>query len=106
MNPQILKPAKVLNQAYRKEKVNRSDIQLFKTSLLTLLDKINVEESEENAINHLSEFIKETYYRYKHEINTKERTDLVIHLDYKPTSPVGVLLEVKRPVNKAEMMTT
>ncbi len=88
---------RALNKAFRKEKVLRSEIETFKIQLQTLLSHINPEESEENAKNHLRDFLNHTWYLDKHLIATKGRADLVIHTDKKAGSPVGVLFEVKRP---------
>lgn len=103
LNPISLK--KTLNKAYLKEKVIRSDIEQFKANLIALLDRINEEESEENAKGHLTAFLKDTYYKDRHLIATKGRTDLVIHEETKASSPAGVLFEVKRPRNQADMIT-
>lgn len=68
-----------------------------------MLDQTNEVESEEFHKNLLSDFLKKTYYEGKHYINTKGRKDLVIHNGDKAKSPVGVLIEAKKPTNKAEM---
>jgi hypothetical protein len=52
-----------------------------------------------------SDFLKNTYYAPNHAINTKERSDLVIHTGNKTTSPAGVIIEVKRPGISADMCT-
>ena len=89
--------ASALNKAYRKEKVLREDLDNFKAQLRTLLGRINTDESEENAKNHLRDFLNDTYYKDQHLIATKGRADLVIHSEKKASSPVSVLFEVKRP---------
>ena len=48
MKLQILSPKQSLNKAYLREKISRSDIELFKKNLAVLLDKINITESEEH----------------------------------------------------------
>jgi hypothetical protein len=50
--------------------------------------------------------VKDTYYKQNHFINTKGRNDLVIHNGNNASSSVGVIMETKKPTNKAEMMTT
>lgn len=100
-----LNPRKALNKAFLKVKPNRSDIEGFKSNLITLLDRINDAESEEFHKNLITEFLKETYYKQNHFINTKGRNDLVIHNGPKASSTVGVILEVKKPTNKAEMIS-
>jgi len=106
MNITPLKPKQALNKAYLKVKSNRSDINAFKANLITLLDRTNDIESEEFHKNLVSDFLKDTYYKQNHYINTKGRNDLVIHNGQNATSTVGVILEAKKPTNKSEMITT
>lgn len=101
-----LKPRKALNKAFLKVKPNRIDIEGFKTNLITLLDRINDTESEEFHKNLVSDFLKDTYYKQNHFINTKGRNDLVIHNGQNANSTVGVIIEAKKPTNKSEMITT
>jgi tRNA1(Val) A37 N6-methylase TrmN6 len=105
MNLKQLKPRKALNKAFLKLKPNRSEIEIFKTNLIQLLDRINDKESEEFHKNLVSDFLKKTYYEPNHFINTKGRTDLVIHNGNKASSTVGVIVETKKPTNKSEMLT-
>ncbi len=100
-----LKPKKALNKAFLKVKPNRSEIELFKANLKTLLDRSNNEESEEFHKNLVSDFLKDTYYKQGHFINTKGRNDLVIHTGPNAKSSVGVIIEAKKPTNKAEMIS-
>lgn len=99
-------PKKALNKAFLKVKPNRSDIEGFKTNLITLLDRINDTESEEFHKNLVSDFLKKTYYDPNHFINTKGRNDLVIHNGQNANSTVGVIIEAKKPTNKTEMIST
>ncbi|MBX2931555.1 MAG: class I SAM-dependent DNA methyltransferase [Chitinophagaceae bacterium] len=101
-----LKPRKALNKAFLKVKPNRTEIEGFKTNLITLLDRTNDTESEEFHKNLVSDFLKDTYYKQNHFINTKGRNDLVIHNGQNANSTVGVILEAKKPTNKSEMITT
>jgi adenine-specific DNA-methyltransferase len=101
-----LKPKKALNKAFLKVKPNRTEIEGFKTNLIALLDRTNDTESEEFHKNLVSDFLKDTYYKQNHFINTKGRNDLVIHNGNIAGSSVGVILEAKKPTNKAEMITT
>lgn len=101
----ILKPRKALNKAFLKVKPNRTEIECFKTNLIQLLDRINDIESEEFHKNLVSDFLKDTYYKQNHFINTKGRNDLVIHNGDKAASTVGVIIEAKKPTNKSEMLT-
>jgi len=101
-----LKPRKALNKAFLKVKPNRSEIERFKANLISLLDGIIDTESEEFHKNLVSDFLKKTYYDPNHFINTKGRNDLVIHNGNTAKSSVGVIIEAKKPTNKAEMITT
>ncbi len=101
-----LKPRKALNKAFLKVKPNRTEIESFKTNLIQLLDRTNDTESEEFHKNLVIDFLKKTYYDPNHFINTKGRNDLVIHNGNNASSPVGVIIEAKKPTNKAEMITT
>jgi len=104
-NFNILKPRKALNKAFLKVKPNRSQIEEFKINLTELLDRTNDTESEEFHKNLVIDFLKKTYYDPKHFINTKGRNDLVIHNGNKAKSTVGVIIEAKKPTNRAEMIT-
>lgn len=105
MEIRILKPRKALNKAFLKVKPNRTEIESFKTNLSQLLDRINDSESEEFHKNLVSDFLKKTYYEPNHFINTKGRNDLVIHNTNSASGAVGVIIEAKKPTNKAEMIT-
>ncbi len=105
MHLKILTPKQSLNKAFRKVNIYREEFDIFRNNLSILLANIDKEESEENVKNHLKDFLNETYYKNKHLLNTKNRTDLVIYLENKQDSNAGVLLEVKRPANKPEMIT-
>ncbi len=96
---------KALNKAFLKVKPNRSQIETFKTNLTHLLDQVNEGESEEFHKNLVSAFLKNTYYGTDYAINTKDKTDLVIHTGKTAKNNVGVLIEAKSPTNKAEMPT-
>jgi hypothetical protein len=104
MELKILKPRKAINKAFLKIKPNRTEIESFKTNLIQLLNRTNDTESEEFHKNLVSDFLKKTYYEPNHFINTKGRNDLVIHNGNKAKSTVGVIIEAKKPTNKAEML--
>jgi hypothetical protein len=99
------KPRKALNKAFLKVKPNRIEIEGFKANLISLLDRTNDTESEEFHKNLVSDFLKDTYYKQNHFINTKGRNDLVIHNGNTAKSTVGVIIEAKNPTNKSEMLT-
>ncbi len=101
-----LKPRKALNKAFLKVKPNRTEIEAFKENLIQLLDRTNDTESEEFHKNLVIDFLKKTYYEPNHFINTKGRNDLVIHNGNTAKTSVGVIIEAKKPTNRAEMITT
>ena len=94
-----------INKAYLKVKPNRTQIETFKKNISNLFDQIKESESEEFHKNIISEFLKNTYYSPNNYINTKGRSDLVIHNGKASNSTVGVLFEAKKPSNKSEMPT-
>ncbi|MBW6479642.1 MAG: Eco57I restriction-modification methylase domain-containing protein [Bacteroidales bacterium] len=99
-----LSPRKALNKAYLKVKPTRSEIEHFKRNLIGLLDGLNESESEEHNKNDVGDFLKNTFYHPRFYINTKDRTDLVIHIGTESKSLAGVLIEAKKPSNKSEMI--
>ena len=102
----LLNPRLALNKAFLKVKANRNEIELFKTNLISLLDKINEAETEEFHKNIVAEFLRSTYYGANNYINTKGRNDLVVHNTNSASGPVGIIIEAKKPTNKSEMLKT
>jgi hypothetical protein len=100
-----LKPKEALNKAFLKVKPIRNDIELFKVNLKALIDLSKIDESEEHHKNNLSYFLNKTYYDNLYFINTKGRNDLVIHNGDNNKTPVGVIIEAKKPSNKSEMLS-
>jgi adenine-specific DNA-methyltransferase len=101
-----LTPRKALNKAYLKAPTNRTDIETFKSNLISLLDSVNNSESEEFHKNLVKKFLEKTYYDPSYFINTKGRNDLVIHNGSTAKNSVGIIIEAKSPTNKNEMITT
>jgi len=93
-----------LKKAYRKQRPTRAEIELLKHELVKMLEETNPKESEEYHKGLLKDFLKNSAYA-DYFINTKDRKDLVIHNDEDSKSSVGVIIETKRPSNKAEMPT-
>ncbi|KRT17879.1 hypothetical protein ASU31_00875 [Pedobacter ginsenosidimutans] len=94
-----------LNKAFRLLKPKRNDLNIFKSNLNTLLGHINEQETEEHVKIHLMDFLKNTYFHPQHLVATNGRTDFVIHTGNNAQTPVAVMFEVKKPSNKAEMIT-
>jgi len=98
-------PKQSLNKAFLKQRPFRDEMDVFKTNLKALLNKINEHESEEHHKAFVRDFLKDTFYKSQYEINTKGRQDLVIHVGKDTSDKVGVILETKKPINKADMIS-
>ncbi|PID88400.1 MAG: type II restriction endonuclease [Bacteroidia bacterium] len=105
MKLEIIKLDKAINKAYFKQSLKRADIELFKDNFKSLFERINHEESEEHNKNIISDFLKNTFYKNRYEINTSGRKDLVIHKGTTSQTAVSVIIEAKSPTNKAEMIS-
>ena len=103
MIPEILSIRKSLNKAFLKVKPVRSNIERFKSNISELYGHIDISESEEHHKNIIAGFLRNTYYDPNHYINTKGRTDLVIHNGKDSKSSVGVIIETKRPGSNSEL---
>lgn len=74
-----LSPKLALNKAFLKIKPNRPEIELFKSNLITLLDKLKTvedrpkDESEEHLKNDIRDFLRDTFYKESNAINTKDK---------------------------------
>ncbi|MFA5296644.1 MAG: Eco57I restriction-modification methylase domain-containing protein [Lutibacter sp.] len=99
---------KALNPAYRKHKPIRKNVNQFVEQLKECLVSIkwidDNNESEEHLKEPLKNFLQNTFYSENH-INTKDRIDLAIYLGKNAKSDVGVIIEAKKPSNKAEFLT-
>ena len=67
-------------------------------------------QTEENLKGHLEKFLLESFYKDTNIIETKSykgqiQADLAIFQTTKNNSPIEVLIEVKKPSNKAEMIS-
>jgi adenine-specific DNA-methyltransferase len=99
-------PKLSLNPAFKKQKPQRTEIDTFKIQLIALLDSIDEKESEEFHKNLVSDFLKNSFYKDRNFINTKDKKDLVIHTGIDNKTPVGVIIEAKRPKgNENEMFS-
>ena len=100
-------PSKSLSAALLKAKPNKDQFEQFNTKLSELVEQIksSPSESEEHHKNHISDFLKYAFKFPAYFINTSERIDLAVHNGKSSSDSVGVILEVKRPSNQAEMPT-
>lgn len=99
-----LTPKQLVIKSNIKKKPNRKDLERFKVSLSHLLNSINEAETEEHNKTHIRDFLQSSFYQ-NNLINTKSKNDLVIFLGKDARSNAGVLIEVKQPNNKKEMVT-
>jgi len=98
---------KALNPAYRKHKPLRKDVTNFIVQLQDCINAVKLSddngESEEHIKSHFTAFFNSTFYADNY-INTKDRIDLAIYTENNAKSDVGVIIEAKKPSNKAEFL--
>lgn len=98
---------KALNPAYRKHKPLRKDVANFIVQLQDCINAVKLSddngESEEHIKSHFTTFFNSTFYADNY-INTKDRIDLAIYTENNAKSDVAVIIEAKKPSNKAEFL--
>jgi adenine-specific DNA-methyltransferase len=94
-----------LNSAYYKLRLDRAEIELYKSNLSDLFEKVDVKSDEDHLKYLLADFLKDTWYKGSNQINPIAKNDLVIHLGKSPSDPIGVILEIKSPKNLSEMIS-
>jgi hypothetical protein len=96
-----------LNNAYKKIPIEQADFEKFKKEFSILLDGIrdNPNEREEHHKFRLANFLSKTWYDPDYYINTSGDYDLVIHNGNKTQSPIGVMIETKKPGKNPEMVS-
>jgi adenine-specific DNA-methyltransferase len=99
-------PKKVLNQAFRKERITQSEMDFFKKNLKILFEALDAQpkEQEEHYKNIITAFLKDAFYKADYQMNTKQNLDLVIRMGKKNKDTVAVLFETKKP-NSPEMIS-
>lgn len=99
---------KALSPAYRKHKPLRNEVTTFIEKLNQCIESVKLSdekgESEEHIKSHFKDFFTNTFYKDNY-INTKDRIDLAIYLDNTAKSDIGVIIEAKKPSNKAEFIS-
>lgn len=93
-----------LNKAFRKQKPTKVEIDNLRFELTKMLEEANPKESEEYHKGLIRDFFNNTAYS-NYFINTKDRSDLVIHNGQTSKSSAGIIIETKNPNNKTEMPT-
>ncbi len=87
-----------LSVSYQIEKIGKSELDLFKKNLVEYLSKINPAEHEENAKYPVRDFLRDTFFKDKNEINTKGRIDFAVYGGEQPV----VIIETKRASAKTD----
>jgi len=109
MQIETITARKAVDNAFLQETITETEFESFRQRLLKLLnqadDAVDEGESEEHLKNLIKPFLSNTNFEEDYYINTKERQDLAIHNGKTRKSSVGVMIEAKRPSNKAEMIT-
>ncbi|MFW6347454.1 MAG: class I SAM-dependent DNA methyltransferase [Cyclonatronaceae bacterium] len=97
-----------INKAFLKEPVDRPAFEAFTSALEELMRGIEAAEAKEEREEHfkflLPPFFKAVGFE-GYSINTSSTIDLAISTGRQAADPVGVLMEVKRPSNQAEMIS-
>ena len=113
MNLELISVEKYL-KSYLGQVVEDDKIKRFHTSLKSYINKINLSlTSKQNETYHrdlLKEFLIDSIYKDTHEITTKTYkgnigSDLVIYNENNVSSKSGVIIEVKTPQKKDEMIS-
>ncbi|WP_409028835.1 Eco57I restriction-modification methylase domain-containing protein [Gracilimonas sediminicola] len=97
-----------INKAYLKVNVKRADLDAFKIEATRYLNQIEEagSESEEHLKGYLKDFLSRSFYEREEKlVNTSDRIDLAIYSGKTTSSSVDVIIEAKRPDNKAEMIS-
>lgn len=105
MTVEVLSPQQSISEIYQAHYLVRREIDLLKSELCRLFSRIDENESEEHFKNIAADFLKVAFYKSDYEVNTKNRKDLVIHNGKSVKDSVGVIIEAKKPSNKAEMFS-
>jgi adenine-specific DNA-methyltransferase len=96
MNPK--KPIDMILKSYFKSPILKNEFENFTKHLQIYKDSINTDEGEEFNKTLIKNFLVETNFK-NYTINIKGNIDLAIYADNNPE----VLVETKKPNNKAEM---
>lgn len=100
---EMIRPKKAVNPAYLRQMPTRDEIDRFKASFATLLDKV-ADTDEEKQKGYLKDTLRDVFY-HDHDIASHDNYDLVIRSGAKAKDPIAVLFEVKAPANTKEMVS-
>ncbi|MGY6530395.1 MAG: class I SAM-dependent DNA methyltransferase [Cyanobacterium sp.] len=98
---------KYINKGFLKLPSVKKEVEKFKENIDNLLSLTahQINESEEFHKNNLITFLNDSFYSPNHYLNTKGNDDLVIYNGKDLKSSVGIIIEVKKPTNKSEMIS-
>ena len=112
MQLQLQTLQQALSPAFQRQPVIGQQYRQFNYALQQYLAQLRDAESqdEDHIRNIVKGFLEKAVEGTKHYVNPKSfgkgsGIDLAVHNGAKATAPVGVLIEVKQPANKAEMIT-
>ena len=97
--------AKSLNKAYRQISIDRPVFDGFTAQLRNYYEQVSVINTEEKLKGDLMDFLKYSFYGQNYKVSPNGDIDCAIHLGVSVESPVGVIIEVKKPINATEMIT-
>lgn len=99
----IFTPTQSLTKSHKREPVNATSLNKFRTALKDLLDLVPNVPLERSLNGYYKPFLDNSLYKnYLSQIEEND-IDLTIHTGRKHDSPIGLLIELKRPDNKKEM---
>lgn len=99
----IYSPSQSITKSYKRESVNASNFNAFRDALKELLSLVPDVPLERSLNGYFKPFLDNSLYKdYETQIE-EDGIDLTIHTGHTLASPVGVLIELKHPGNKAEM---
>lgn len=90
-------PQQSLNAEIIRFRPNESDFNRFKQALNNLLGQIDEADRENRQEIYVRDFLLESFYRDRSQINKKGDVDLAIHTGKTKESSVAVIIEAKRP---------
>lgn len=93
-----------VNKAYRRLPIELRSFQQFVKALGSLYDMVNDEQTEEEQKSHFKDFLTESFYGDFY-VAPQGNMDITIHNGKNQKSSIGVLIEVKRTINRSEMIT-
>ena len=87
-----LPPEKTINRSWLRKSIPLEEMDVFKSGLSRLFDRLRTDEGEEHLKNIVADFLKDVWYRDVAEINTKGDVDLVVHKWKSSRDPVAVII--------------